>query len=168
MDMKSLSSRQIRWAQELSRYHFRINYCQGKANGTVDALSRFPRLNKAKKDELRAENTRILHKLPFLLTNASLSGLSTSTKLSPLHRILICGTHMLPQLRQFWDMFQTKLAVEHPYRASIGGMRLRLAELQESDEEARKIRATGELKEGWEDSDEVLHHQGLFFVPEII
>ena len=26
MDTKSLSSRQVRWAQELSRYHFRINY----------------------------------------------------------------------------------------------------------------------------------------------
>ena len=27
MDMKSLSSRQVRWAQELSWYHFRIDYC---------------------------------------------------------------------------------------------------------------------------------------------
>ena len=39
MDTKSLSSRQVRWAQELSRYHFRIDYCQGKANGAADALS---------------------------------------------------------------------------------------------------------------------------------
>ncbi len=39
MDMKSLSSRQVRWAQELSRYHFRIDYRQGKANGAADALS---------------------------------------------------------------------------------------------------------------------------------
>ena len=41
MDMKSLSSSQVRLAQELSRYHFRFDYCQGKANGAVDALSRF-------------------------------------------------------------------------------------------------------------------------------
>ena len=27
MNTKSLSSRQVRWAQELSRYHFRIDYC---------------------------------------------------------------------------------------------------------------------------------------------
>ena len=27
MDTKSLSSRQVRWAQELSRYHFHIDYC---------------------------------------------------------------------------------------------------------------------------------------------
>ena len=42
MNTKSLSSRQVRWAQELSRYHFQIDYCQGKANGAADALSRFP------------------------------------------------------------------------------------------------------------------------------
>ena len=73
---------------------------------------------------------------------------------------------MLPQLRHFWDTFQTELADENPYTASIGGMRLRLAELQESDEEARKIRAEG--LDGYEDVDGVLHHQGLPFVPEII
>ena len=27
MDIKNLSSRQIRWAQELSQYHFQIDYC---------------------------------------------------------------------------------------------------------------------------------------------
>ena len=31
MDIKSLSSRQVRWAQELSWYYFQINYCQSKA-----------------------------------------------------------------------------------------------------------------------------------------
>ena len=41
MDTKSLSSRQIRWAQKLSCYHFQIDYCQGKANGAADKLSRF-------------------------------------------------------------------------------------------------------------------------------
>ena len=39
IETKSLSSRQVRWAQELSRYHFQIDYCQGKANGVADALS---------------------------------------------------------------------------------------------------------------------------------
>ncbi len=39
MDTKILSSRQVRWAQELSRYHFRIDYRQCKANGAADALS---------------------------------------------------------------------------------------------------------------------------------
>ena len=42
MDTKSLSSQQVCWAQELSRYHFQINYCQNKTNVAADALSRFP------------------------------------------------------------------------------------------------------------------------------
>ena len=45
MDTKSLSSRQVRWAQELSCYHFQIDYHQDKANGAADALSRYPQRN---------------------------------------------------------------------------------------------------------------------------
>ena len=45
-------------------------------------------------------------------------------------------------------------------------MRLRLAELQESDEEARRIRAEGLNR--YEELDGVLYHQGLPFVPEAI
>ena len=41
MNTKSLSSRQVRWVQELSCYHFQINYRKGKANGAADALSRY-------------------------------------------------------------------------------------------------------------------------------
>ena len=52
MDTKSLSSRQVRWAQELSCYHFQIDYCQGKANGAADVLSRFSQRNQTKEDEL--------------------------------------------------------------------------------------------------------------------
>ena len=173
MDTKSLSSRQVRWAQELSRYHFQIDYCQGKANEAADALSRFPQRSLDEEEKLQVENTQILHRLQSSLTRASLSGLSLglgSDDLSPLHRVLICGTYVLPHLRQFWETFRTELADEEPYKASIGGMRLRLAELQESDAEAQKIRAE-ELKEGLDeyvDVDGVLHHQGLPFVPEII
>ena len=130
-------------------------------------LSRFPQRNQVEEDELQTENTRILHKLQSSLTNASLSGLSTSAELSPLHRVLICGTHVLPQLRQFWDTFRAELGTEGPYQVSIGAMRLRLLELQESDDEARKIRAEG-LKNNYEEVDGVLHHQGLPFVPETI
>ncbi len=42
IDTKSLSFRQVRWAQELSRYYFQIDYRQGKANRFADALSRYP------------------------------------------------------------------------------------------------------------------------------
>ena len=60
MDTKSLSSCQIRWAQELSRYHFRIDYCQGKANSAADALSRYPHQSQSEDKILPAENTKIL------------------------------------------------------------------------------------------------------------
>ena len=52
MDTKSLSSRQVRWAQELSRYHFWIDYRQGKANGAADALSRFPQRSQDEEEKL--------------------------------------------------------------------------------------------------------------------
>ena len=85
METKSLSSRQVRWAQELSRYHFRIDYCQGKVNGAADALSRFLQRNEDKEEKLQAENTWILHCLQSSLTNATLLGLSALASLSLLH-----------------------------------------------------------------------------------
>ena len=45
-------------------------------------------------------------------------------------------------------------------------MRLWLAELQELDEEARRIRAKG--LNGYKELNRVLYHQGLSFIPEII
>ena len=42
IDRKSWSSRQVRWAQKFSRYHFQIDYRQGEANAAADALLRFP------------------------------------------------------------------------------------------------------------------------------
>ena len=45
---------------------------------------------------------------------------------------------------------------------------MRLQELQGEDEESKKVRAEELGKEGWKDSDGVLLHQGLSYVPEII
>ena len=73
---------------------------------------------------------------------------------------------MLPQLCQFWDIFQTELADESFYKPSIGGMRLRLVKLQKSDKKAQKIRAGG--LNGYIEFDGVLHYQRLSFVSEII
>ena len=73
---------------------------------------------------------------------------------------------MFSQLRHFWDTFQTELADKNPYTASIGGIRLRLGELQKSDIEAQKVKANG--RDGYEEIDGVLHDQGLPFVPEVI
>ena len=163
METKSLSSRQVRWAQELSRYHFRIDYRQGKANGAADALSQYPQQSAEEEETLRAENVKILHRLQSSL--AKVSGLSAN-HLSPLHQVLICGTHVLPQLNQFWDSLRNDIAHDGPY-ASIGGMNLRLPELQDNDEEAKALRAGG-LPEGWEEVEGVLQYRGLPYVPEII
>lgn len=63
MDTKSLNSRQIRWAKELSHDYFRIDYCQGKANEAADDLSCFPQRSQKEEDTLKAKNTWILHRL---------------------------------------------------------------------------------------------------------
>lgn len=63
MNTKSLSSKQVRWAQELSKYYIQINYYQGKVNGVADALSQYFQQSVEKKETFRAENTKILHKL---------------------------------------------------------------------------------------------------------
>ncbi len=139
MDTQSLSSYQVCWAQKLSRYHFRIDYRQGKANATIDALSHFPQRSQAKEETLRDKNSQILYRLQTSLTRANIVGLSllsrvSVTDLSPLYQVLICGTHVLPRLCQFWTQLRGELAQERPYQqASIGGLRLWQPELQAED-----------------------------------
>ena len=164
MDTKSLSSRQVRWAQELSRYHFRIDYRHGKANGAADALSRYPQQSAEEEKTLCTENIKILYHLQSSL--AKVSGLLTS-HLCPLHQVLICETTVLPQLRQFWDSLRSEIALESPY-ANIGGIRLRLPELQDNDKEAKALRGSAGLPEDWEDVEGVLQYRGLPYIPEII
>ena len=164
MDTKSLSSRQVRWAQELSWYYFRIDYCQGKVNAAADPLSRFSQRSQDEKDELWAENIQIFHRLQNSLTSANLARLSIS---SYLHQVLICGTYVLPRLRQFWNGLQEELAQEEPY--VVSGMKLRLHKLQAKDKQVRKLRANQQPgRQGWEDINGVLHYQGLLYAPEII
>ena len=105
MDTKSLSSRQVRWAQKLSHYHFWIDYCQSKANGAADALFQYLQQSAEEEKTLRAKNVKILHCLQSLL--ARVFGLSASqpSQLSPLRQIFICETTIFFQLRQFWDFF---------------------------------------------------------------
>ncbi len=57
---------------------------------------------------------------------------------------------ILAQLYQFWDIFWSELATKDPYTASIGGMKMRLSELQDDNKEAMKLRLEG-LSESWED-----------------
>ena len=97
MNIKTLSSRQLRWAQELNKYHLQIDYCQGKANGAVDVLSHFFQQDSEEKANLQAENTQILYCLQFSLTNALISGLNTTfSDLLPQHQVFISKTYTLP------------------------------------------------------------------------
>ena len=129
MDTKSLSSRQARWAQERFRYHFQIDYCQNKANRAANALSQYLQQSAEEEESFRAENVKILYRLQFLLTNASLSSLTLSElNLSPLYQVLVCGTHVLLQLNQFWDPFWSDIAQDGPY-TSIRGMNQLLPKL---------------------------------------
>ena len=75
---------------------------------------------------------------------------------------------MLPQLRQFWDTIRAELANENSYKASIGSIRLKLSELQESDLEAQELKLKKQLPDGWEDINRVLYYQRLPFVSEVI
>ena len=72
IDTNSLSFRQVCYAQELSKYHFWIDYYQGKANRAANALSRFSQRNKNKEKKLWTENTQIFHCLQSSLTNTYL------------------------------------------------------------------------------------------------
>ena len=65
-------------------------------------------------------------------------------------------------------MFQIELANKKFYKANIDKIKLRLAKLQELDEETQKFRAMTELKKGWKDVDGVVHYQRLQFISEII
>ena len=85
MDTKSLSSRQVRWAQKLFKYHFRIDYYQSKANGAADVLFCFAQKNEDKEKKLWAKNTQIFHCLQSLLTNTTLLDLLVLASLLPLH-----------------------------------------------------------------------------------
>ena len=123
------------------------------------------------KTALQAENIQILHRLQFLLTKASLSDLSLSSHkvgLLPHYQVLICRTHVLLQLYQFRNEFQTQLANKGSYKISIGRMRLRVTELQANYKQANEIKADTTKKKGWEDINDLLHFQGLSYVLEII
>ena len=61
INMKSLSSCQVRWAQKLSYYPFQIDYYQDKVNRAIIVLPRFFERRFYKEKKLWAENTQILY-----------------------------------------------------------------------------------------------------------
>ncbi len=113
-------------------------------------MSQYLQQSAEEEKTLRAENTKILHRLQSLLIRVSGLSILGISIFSLLHQVLIYKTVVLPRLRQFWDTIQSELADKGSYTASIEGMRMRLPELQDDDKEAMKLRSEGLLK-GWED-----------------
>ena len=152
LDTKYLSSKQVRWAQQLFCYHFQIDYRQDKAHKAADALFWYPQQSAEEEEAIRAENVKIFYHLQLSL--AEVFGLWIS-QLSPLHQILICEMTIFSWLNQFWNSLQGEKTLDNPYIANIGGMRLQLSELQENNEETKLLRGSADLPEGWEDVDGV-------------
>ena len=91
IDIRSLSSRQVRWAQKIFWYYFQIDYHQRKANGATNTLSQYLQRSAKEKNTLRSENVKIFHRLQSSL--ARLSGLLVDlSQLSLFHQIIICRT----------------------------------------------------------------------------
>ena len=155
MDTKRLSGRQVRWAQELSRYNFRIDYRQGTHN-PADALSR-PAQQTADDDELIVENTQILHRLQeSLLSNDPVairacralthqSPRGRKVDYSPLHqetmlKVMVCGTVVVPDLIQLWAAVRSVIASDGPYTTITGELLPRLPEFLKDDKDAQAVR----------------------------
>ena len=62
-ETKSLSFRQVRLAQELSHYHFWIDYRQGKKNGAADTFFCYPQRSAQKEKTLQAKNVKLYYRL---------------------------------------------------------------------------------------------------------
>lgn len=117
-----------------------MDYCRGKVNKATDALSQYLQHSVEEEDTLWAENTKILHQLQLLLARVSRLRVLGSALSSLLHKILICETVVLSQLRQFWDFIRGTLNHKSSYTVSIRDMKMRLPKLQDNDKKSKKLR----------------------------
>ena len=51
METTKFNQRQVRWAEKLAQYDFRIHYQPGKSGGKLDALSRRPEYAEGEEEE---------------------------------------------------------------------------------------------------------------------
>ena len=97
----------------------------------------------------------------------SISGLNTTFLcLLPQHQVFIYKTYALSQLRHFWSILQTKLAIEQTYETNIGSMRLRLQALQKANCQAQELMQ--QKANGYKKIDNIFHYQSLLFLPKVI
>lgn len=195
MDTKRLSGRQVRWAQELSRYYFRIDYRQGTHN-PANALSR-PAQQEANDDELIVENTRILHKLQESLSANNPVNLWACTALKPspsiklegskaefsldyqenMLKVIMCGTVVVPRLVQAWAKIRSVMATESPY-ITTGLLFPSLPSFYENDEGAQVVRKrlsnadvnafSGVSGDPWKESEGVFYYDNKPYISETL
>ena len=132
MTTKNLSARQARWAELLSRYHFKIMYRAGKANQKADALTRREEDVKAQnalKKEARKQITIPSHKVdsrikakiklapmspnltPVTLTDHILQANQTDISLQPLRDRAIQEGKATWSLENGLLLYQGRLAI---------------------------------------------------------
>lgn len=59
--IKNLNSRQVQYAEKLSKYYFQIDYQQKKANKAANVLSQYAHWSTEEEETFQAENTNTLH-----------------------------------------------------------------------------------------------------------
>ena len=192
METTRLSGRQIRWAQELSRYDFKINYRPGSKN-PADALSR-PLTNEDAEKELVEQNRKIFDKLQHSLSennesllNASCQAVTQSTMCDKenyswhhcmnMFEILIAGIVASSKVKKLWSHISNALYQESPY-ATVCTVIAYLLELQQEDPMARTVQKelttpnlnvySGQSGEPWSEVEGVLHYDGKPYIPETL
>ncbi len=174
MSTTRLNSRQIRWAQELSRYDFAIEYRQGKSN-PADPLSRIPEYEQDNGISER-ENYQLLNELKETLRGFRAVG--RTRFMSDCFRVLVTGSHDVPDVRQQWTRIRAAVAAEDPAGDSTNDQSFddMLVELTRDDDFAREVleqlqASTANSLSGLDGqpysySNGRLFHDGKIYVPE--
>lgn len=106
IDTRNLSFKEVCWVQTLFQYYFRINYCQGKANGAANAFSKYFWQSAKEKSIFRVKNTKILYCLHFSL--AKVSELLADS-ISFFYQVFIYSTVIISWICQFWTTLWEEL-----------------------------------------------------------
>ncbi len=137
MSTTRLNSRQIRWAQELSRYDFAIEYRQGKHN-PADPLSRIPDYEQDD-DITKRENYHLLDELKHTLRGFRAVG--RSAFIAGCFQMLTTGTNGVPDVCEQWSRIRATVATEDPAGDSVKDQSFddQLEELTLEDDHAKSV-----------------------------
>ena len=146
METTRLKGLQIRWAQELSRYDFAIDYRQGKKN-PADGLSRIPAYDGKDGADIDIEEDR--HTLTLLQESLKAKDAKVfrakfrNTSARSRHpfeteclQLLAAGTASIPEVVSRWAQVRLAIAEDDPFRpqAKDSSFNDRLSEVTREDE----------------------------------